>query len=552
MKEEPDRDSSSSSGTEAPRSIDDEYRRELEHACVTENLAEMHGLPVAKRRERLRFRERNMLQFSPISAHQVQLPVGDSVLYALGPDLFIEAYTPYGATAPRTRIRAISLLGPNHRAKEIDVGIPILDFLVLIAERDLLVLLTKFGDRDIRLECWTYTSGTLGHTQAKHPSFLLELDLPSNTPSTSIAAVSSALIDNMVAVSFMTKNKKFGLTYYDWQLTFYDWQLGIRLCTPGRIGALGTAFVSPQHLLTTSLDMSCLEVLRVPGPRGDNPPVHLDHLVKVSFQLPPLCPGHEIQRCSMQMNGQEPSSSPLACPPHSPFLPRPADALILVLMDIGPNENDATKHCLIIRRAPFLHYVKTLQHLKQNRFVPWKDWGPKCARWIDTQHSSGCSISSLMGQHMVILDKHADDKKDTTVSLCILDFNESIVRQQRDRGTEVESSPTARIWLEESDAAFCMKSEPEPESPSSDAPATSRRRSTRLQHTSQPSYRAANVPFAVPISSEISYVATFSKKKYKFNDVLMTEDSVVGVQWQAKSQDRNIPSPGSLEVFRLS
>ncbi|KAF7316091.1 hypothetical protein MIND_00127200 [Mycena indigotica] len=480
-------------------------------------------------------RQKNFMELMPHSRHRLNLSAEESFgdFFSIGPDLFL-ATSRSDCERPITQLHALQLSTfktMDYKPQTINLGESMLDFAVQIAQYDLLLVLNRNLSKDpecqFQVQCWTYTSGQKGHALATHDTFFVQL--PSDELAPISGAISLFVCDNILAISFYYQDRN------DFGLTLYDWKLGTHLCGPGRIGGPKVTFISSKQLMTFNADLGSLDIIWLPNSDSDNGswPADLNNLVKVSFKLPELRAGYAIVPESVQMNAQPTSSAPLSVPPHCYFVPMLTEGLILVLMEIGPIDKavDAPLFALVISRRLLRQF--RLAHHSSAKSVAWANWGHKCSRWLDPQRSSGCVEWSVMGERVVLLDKDAGDKRDRHSSLRILDFNVRNI----DKARQISANHD-RIWIEPP-----LTSSLKPGSDSSNT-----KHSSRNGGSARP--EPSSLPFSVPILSDLGFVRTLSEDKYRFDQVLMTEDSVVGIRWKHWDNKTRNNSP-YLDIFRF-
>ncbi|KAF7311207.1 hypothetical protein MKEN_01022200 [Mycena kentingensis (nom. inval.)] len=394
---------------------------------------EVHDVPPAKRPRTVFKRpapvrsqcDGNLLHFNTTSRDAVPLPPSktNSRLYALGPDVYIEAVRPK-KDLPST-FAVISLLPGSPPQPSLDVGRSVISFLPVVDQKDLFVLLTGAPNMPARLEFWTFSTRQLGHENAKYRT----IDLPFLPPTLTSDAVSFAILNQRLLLTMLCERRGEVLVF------LFDWQDGKLLFTDQIPAAVSMDFLNDEFLLTFKPVSGTLDLWKIcEADVTRSLAAELEHTW--AFKLPPLAPGYAISDSNVVLRTQAQAA---------------ADLIILSIYI-----NNLRRTLLVSRQAIIDFAALPTGAYSNDLEVSWDDWGPGWARWVDPRAAAGFGAAglSLCGERMVVLGRDGDPtgganrkgkgrgKPGKAVSgapVCVLDFAEGSIAAAT---TALESSPT--------------------------------------------------------------------------------------------------------------
>ncbi|KAF8173964.1 hypothetical protein K438DRAFT_1728158 [Mycena galopus ATCC 62051] len=468
------------------------YRREQKRAGVEENPNLTSNLAVADRLAELRRRETNWLSFTPLSTHTIALDFETTGLYDLTSDMYFVGDTADPNTGLCTGIKYMRT-SPGSEAPEwraIDCGKPIIDFGTALEEHDLIAMVTyTLHDGNPQMASIDVSFFKLS-TGASHPL--------ATRPTLHVHDIEVFRGRPVVSIELVGQNMALSMVYWSHELRdkdafhLYNWTSGTARMKPLPVYNTGLAFLKEDILILPNALDQCLDVFQVPE----------DGLTRFlhSFGLPELQKSIFIH--SFQCRGSPNPRTGLLQPTGATFLPRPSDAVIVFLLQIGDAET-ATNHMFVVDRRRFAAVIALNRDDEDDNFdVDWQQWGPECTRWLDAEELSIQYITTTSGHRMVTI---AHNAREHPAPIRMLNFSPTDVEAQRTRGPIDGLHATVRVV----------------------GPST--------QHLT---------PFVEPLASELPYVEITSKQSFDYGAVLVNDQNIIG----ARFGDRSVMS---LEVHHF-
>ncbi|KAJ6480495.1 hypothetical protein C8R47DRAFT_1218696 [Mycena vitilis] len=461
------------------------YRRAQDRAGVEENPCVASNLGISDRLAALHSREANWSQLTPRSRHTIAGDLRTGGLYDLASDTYFVGNVADPNTMSRTGIKYVctSPMVEPSQWRMIDVGRSIIDFGTALEEHDMIAMVTytPFGSNaSIDVQLLNLSTGA-PHSLAAHPTLHIhDVEQTRGRPGISIE-----IVGNNLALS---------LVYWDDELgdmdTFhlYNWKSGAARMDTLAIYSTGLMFLATDIIVIPNTVEATLDVLRIPEDEAEVP-----QFLR-TFYLPTLIAGNAI--VSMQCRGVPNPRLSTKRPSRAPFLSRPADSILLFFLAIL-NPSVVNNLFLVLDRARFLALVDIPSEV-DNLDVPWEEWGPPCARWLDATDISMQYITTTAGQRMVTIPR---DAPLSPAPIRLLDFNPANVEAQRKRGV----SHGVRVVGESTlDLA----------------------------------------PFTEPVVSCLPYVEVTSEEQFDYAAVMINDENIIG----ARFADRSL---SSLEVLHF-
>ncbi|KAJ7735540.1 hypothetical protein DFH07DRAFT_1065029 [Mycena maculata] len=456
------------------------YRKELERACVEENPSRSPKPSVAERLRELRDRDANWLNFTPTSRRTVTLDFRTTGIYDLANDFYLVGDTPDPITMLCTGIKYIRT-ARGSEWRRIDAGKPIVDFGLALEEHDLIAIVTYDNAqmRSLDIMLLKFSTGEPHPRAAKPTLHVQDVEIHRGRPGISIEIVGENIA---FSVLYWADEQRDRDTFH-----LFNWKSGAGKMTPFPLNNTGLTFLTPEILIVPSSVDNSLDVFRIPPSVDSQLPSFLH-----SFGLPELEPAHAI--LTFQCRGEPNPRSMSTCPSRAKFLPQPDNAIVLFSFQLGRvAQADVTHHMFVLDRARFTRVLDDCDSDAGD--IPWAEWGPQCARWLDADPISMHYITTTCGQRMVTI---ADGARTRPAPIYVLDFNPAHVRRQRAAG------PVDGVRVVEADE--------------------------------EPGQRRG--PFMEPIHSLVPYVETVSKGLFDYGAVLINEEHIIG----AKFGDRSVES----------
>ncbi|KAF7291296.1 hypothetical protein MIND_01273500 [Mycena indigotica] len=454
-------------------SLDIRYRVEQEFAGVEEN-PDFPGfalLPLDARLQALRERERRWREFAPVARYSIEYPPFSGVARLCRKDCALWLFTvgdddDHFLVLSHTLFAVDLALGAQPAQwRTVFTGSTFIEFISL-QEHDLLVIvaITPCDDHNSRVSMDA-----------------LILTLSSSTPHP-LAAEPKIHLGIRKALDFPTLNvdidvagdllvistvKWFGRPLDHDSLRVFDWKRGVLIPTqPNPSHGPRLAFLSSQHLIA---------------------PNTLDNSLDV------LCFGAS----------ETPDRRAF------PAAPETSHIFFAFNTSYGGYGAAGTKHhVLAIRPAPLIQIIGACT-AGGNRTIAWADWGPRCAGWLDAARQTTTCLASCGARGVRYAPdiglRDLDGPPQSPSRLQLLDFGERAVaaarrKQKSNQFIDQDSELKPPVIVEPSALIF---GEPAPDS--SDL-----------------------APFAEPVRSEVAYVQITSKERYEFEDVVLTDECIIG------------------------
>ncbi|KAJ6483530.1 hypothetical protein C8R47DRAFT_1197301 [Mycena vitilis] len=457
-----------------------QYEAEKELTCIEDTPYSRRTNSLVNRVEHIRLLQRAWMDFSHVFTQTITVDprAASSLCKFVSGICFMGGVRGPVAGLPDV-INYAHVASENLGWEHIEIGRPVVDFVVAIDEHNLMAVVTYTPHRSddqllsVDIVLLTFSTGK-HHEQTENPVIHVhDVEKSRNVPRTTIDIAGKHLLLELV---YEDEGKDLNL------LHIFDWVSGVPQMDPFAISNLGSAFLAEDTVLLPNGEGNALDIYRIPQ-TGQAAMIH-------SFHLPPLTPSCSIAAIVCEVSPSCSGSNSHTVPgDRRRYSSDFEKSLMVISFDItGTDEDNIDRFLFVFLRDEFVDMLNNRRKTSHSS-TEWPLWGPLLTRWINTATiGSGTFCNMSYGRRFVWVPFGTVDLHPPII---VLDFNPHAMALAEDNNG---CCPTAVM---------------------------------RVVRRTQVTYTRHHA-FTGVVESTLPYVETVSADDFLYHRVAINEDTILG------------------------